>query len=600
MMQILSNNSPKISDQSQDKLVLLRKLYPDSAFLIYDAEAQFLDCSSNFSEIFGAGALSAKDPLQVILHNESPFSLFQIIKETKHSKGLLKHYLHISSQKDEVIHAACHFILFEQNQEHSLLLVILHLNSADQPAEINEKILLQQKLFRQTSLVDNLMIELNQIKKKHKDINDQFHLFARFVYFFNSIWDTKELIDGFLQLLSEVGISHVSSFYRYQQQESQFQLFADYGFEHSLPVKVSSQGGFFSEIIKTRSRKLLSLNCAGLNMELQTPMGRWKPGSIISFPVQYRGQLTGVLTLAFASQPSKDRLESFFEPLIQQLAIVFNSIKQYKDLRQQKAKLEEQTLEIERKNRLLLRSSEMKTSFLINISHELRTPLNAVLGLAQVLEDDSLGQLNQEQKTLVSEIIESGNQLLVLIRDLFTMTRLDSETPDLVSNEFNFIDFFNTTIKNWKEKALQKNMELNFSLPQQKEIILHTDQLKLRQIISSLLLLAIRYSSKEDKIEFKVFFPEPNELVLQLAGPDFPLCEQCPGKTGDLQYSEPFSNQNHLSTWKSSDFRIMLIFKLINSFDGIFNLEKNSDQKNQITIKLPKMQLAHEHIQNDS
>ncbi|MDA3862934.1 MAG: GAF domain-containing protein [Deltaproteobacteria bacterium] len=592
-MKLLSGNSPKISNQTKDKLFVLRKLYPDSVFLLYDEEAQFLNCSGNFADIFGSEVLFVKDPLQAILQGETSFSLTKIIEKLQDSKELLKRYLYISNQKEQFIQVEGRFVLLEQNQQNPLLLLIFHLNSLDESDCLKEKVHLQQKLFSQASLVDNLLLQLAQIKEKHKEIADQFHLFTRFVYFFNSIWDTKELMDGFLQLLSEMGISNVSSFYRYQKQESQFQLFADNGFEHSLPDHISTQGGIFAEIIKTRSRKVLNLNCAGLNMELQTPLGRWRPASVISFPVQYRGQMTGILTLAFTSQPSKDRLENFFEPLIQQLAIVFNSIKQYRDLRLQKAKLEEQTLVIERNNRLLLRTSEMKTSFLVNISHELRTPLNAVLGLAQLLEDDSLGPLKQEQKTVINEIIESGNQLLVLIRDLFTMTRLDSEKSRLVSNKFNFIDFFNSTIRQWQNKALQKNLELDFSLPREKNVILHTDQLKLRQIIFSLLSVAIRHSSKGKKIEFKVSFPAHDELVFQLEGPDFPLCEQCPSLAGDLQYLELLSQRDHLLSWKSSDFRMMLIFKLINSFDGTFNIEKNPDQTNKIKIKLCKMQLNH-------
>jgi PAS domain S-box-containing protein len=69
------------------------------------------------------------------------------------------------------------------------------------------------------------------------------------------------------------------------------------------------------------------------------------------------------------------------------------------------------------------RANRAKSEFLSRMSHELRTPLNAILGFGQVLE---LDDLTPEQMESVSQILGSGRQLLELVDDVLTVTRIDA------------------------------------------------------------------------------------------------------------------------------------------------------------------------------
>ena len=72
------------------------------------------------------------------------------------------------------------------------------------------------------------------------------------------------------------------------------------------------------------------------------------------------------------------------------------------------------------------RSARARSEFLSRLSHELRTPLNAVLGLAQLLEIDTLEPLTRVQTERVRQILESGWHLLHLVDDVLDITRIDS------------------------------------------------------------------------------------------------------------------------------------------------------------------------------
>lgn len=59
------------------------------------------------------------------------------------------------------------------------------------------------------------------------------------------------------------------------------------------------------------------------------------------------------------------------------------------------------------------------------ISHELRTPINALVGYAALLDDAIFGDLTDEQAKAVMNMRESAERLLVALRHLFQMTRVD-------------------------------------------------------------------------------------------------------------------------------------------------------------------------------
>lgn len=70
-------------------------------------------------------------------------------------------------------------------------------------------------------------------------------------------------------------------------------------------------------------------------------------------------------------------------------------------------------------------ASRAKSAFLASVSHELRTPLNAILGFSELLTSHS--SLNPEQREQIEMIYDSGEQLLKLINDILTMSKLEAE-----------------------------------------------------------------------------------------------------------------------------------------------------------------------------
>jgi signal transduction histidine kinase len=58
------------------------------------------------------------------------------------------------------------------------------------------------------------------------------------------------------------------------------------------------------------------------------------------------------------------------------------------------------------------------------MSHELRTPLNAIIGFSELLQMQTLGELNEQRRVYVDDVLEAGRHLLALINDILDLSKV--------------------------------------------------------------------------------------------------------------------------------------------------------------------------------
>jgi two-component system, NtrC family, sensor histidine kinase KinB len=71
---------------------------------------------------------------------------------------------------------------------------------------------------------------------------------------------------------------------------------------------------------------------------------------------------------------------------------------------------------------------QMKSDFIAKVSHEFRTPLTSMTMSLDILGDELIGRLNAEQHDIIGASKADARRLAKLIRDLLTLSRLESVT----------------------------------------------------------------------------------------------------------------------------------------------------------------------------
>ncbi|MCF8358983.1 MAG: PAS domain S-box protein [Prolixibacteraceae bacterium] len=137
-------------------------------------------------------------------------------------------------------------------------------------------------------------------------------------------------------------------------------------------------------------------------------------------------------------------------------------------------------------------SDRLKTAFLANMSHEIRTPMNSIMGFASLLSDeDSLEIISNYAKI----IVDNSEQLVTIIDGIVLYSKLQTEMFSYRPSRFSAGQMLSDIQKSFNVPEFQKKgVALQYDCDIEKDTILETDQAKLKQIITNLVLNAIKYT----------------------------------------------------------------------------------------------------------
>jgi len=127
------------------------------------------------------------------------------------------------------------------------------------------------------------------------------------------------------------------------------------------------------------------------------------------------------------------------------------------------------------------------------MSHELRTPLTGILGLAEALQKDIYGELNERQMVALKNIEESGVHLLSLINDILDLSKIEAGRLELDIRPVSIPAVCNASVRLIHQAAARENISIDLTLDPAADLIL-ADERRLKQILVNLLSNAVKFT----------------------------------------------------------------------------------------------------------
>ena len=127
-----------------------------------------------------------------------------------------------------------------------------------------------------------------------------------------------------------------------------------------------------------------------------------------------------------------------------------------------------------------------------DISHELRTPTTAIRGEAEVTlrgKDSTI----EYYRAALRRIVDASRQLGVVIDDLLTMTRSDTDSLALKRQPVDLAEPLADAVEQARAIARERNVDVQAAIPAERFVVMG-DALRLRQLFMILIDNAIRYS----------------------------------------------------------------------------------------------------------
>lgn len=231
---------------------------------------------------------------------------------------------------------------------------------------------------------------------------------------------------------------------------------------------------------------------------------------------------------------------------------------------------------VERANLRIKQIMDSRHKLLLSISHDIKTPLNSILGTLE-LKETSNGFLHDEVRTMK----DSGEYILALLGNLLEFSSIEQGTSNISNRIFNLHALCQQTVEMFIPLANKKNLTLAYSFDFDKNLILSSDSLKIKQILINILSNSIKYTL-EGFIQFNVKYSDSGlYCTIEDTGVGIP-------ENQIKNIFQPFSrvDQNsHLS--EGSGFGMYVVKGLVDLFQGNIKVTSEEGKGTRTEISIP-------------
>jgi len=176
--------------------------------------------------------------------------------------------------------------------------------------------------------------------------------------------------------------------------------------------------------------------------------------------------------------------------------------------------VEKRTADLAIARDVAIRANRSKSQFLANMSHELRTPLNAIIGYAELLLEDAEHSDDDVLKSDLAKVRSAAQHLLVLIKDILDLTKIEAGKIELDLAEINVSDLVNDVQHSVQPLVVKNDNEFVIDCDENAGVII-ADVLKLRQALLNLLSNAAKFTTHgRISIQVKRFEENNTEKII--------------------------------------------------------------------------------------
>ncbi len=324
-------------------------------------------------------------------------------------------------------------------------------------------------------------------------------------------------------------------------------LISSYGIGKNLAA-LSLNTDMYNNAIGKKEK--IEFHFSGNFPEVQIGIATIKLKYLTVYPVVYNKETIAVLELASESEPQVEVIK-YLDNIQEQLAIGLANAKsleqlenlvgelrilndeyqkqnaqitvQNEELKELHKQLREKADELENQRAKAVELTKVKSEFLASMSHELRTPLISILGLTDLMLNDSI--LTDSIKGRLNIIHRNGKKLLELISNILEFSRFDSGKIEIKKDSFLLNDLLDEISPNIYQLTAEKNIKFVIDISEDTDILIESDKTKLEQILLNLLINAVKFTN-EGSVTLSVKIINDSDLKIEVADTGIGISEE--------------------------------------------------------------------------
>ena len=149
-------------------------------------------------------------------------------------------------------------------------------------------------------------------------------------------------------------------------------------------------------------------------------------------------------------------------------------------------------------------TERLRDDFIATLTHDLRTPLLAAIQTLKFFLDGSLGDLGEQQRILLSTMLQSNEDLLGLVNALLEVYRFESGKLSLCKTVFGVKDLVTQCYDELEPLSKKKEISFNLHCDVDDDLLIDADRAEIKRVITNLCGNALNYTNKGGTIDIIV------------------------------------------------------------------------------------------------
>ena len=239
-------------------------------------------------------------------------------------------------------------------------------------------------------------------------------------------------------------------------------------------------------------------------------------------------------------------------------------------------------LQVEKEQKRITELESFKSRFFTNLTHEFRTPLTTIIGMSREVAENPVRWVKEGTEM----IRENAGQLLNLVNQVLTISKLENGSLPLYLVQGDIVTFTGYIVDSFRSHAISKNITLHF-ICQDDRIVMDYDPDKYSALLSNLLSNAVKFSHVNGNVYVSLsrINGEPDDRI-ELGVKDNGI--GIPKEELDLIFERFYQVHNEISaSGIGTGIGLSMVRELVSLLHGNIKVTSAIGKGTQFTVSLP-------------
>ncbi len=217
---------------------------------------------------------------------------------------------------------------------------------------------------------------------------------------------------------------------------------------------------------------------------------------------------------------------------------------------------------------------DSRHKLLLSVSHDIKTPLTSIMGNVELMDQGG----NEKE---ITSIKESADHILSLLTNLLDFSSLEQGKLQVESSFFNVSRLCEEIMGMFEPIASKKNLKFNFESDLDSSLMVNSDRLKIKQILSNLISNGIKYTL-EGSVDFKASFDD-GQLVFHVTDTGVGV----PKEKIDEIFTPFVRIETYNTLAEGSGYGLSVVKGLVDLLDGTIKVDSEVGKGTHFEVLLP-------------